>query len=294
MIVLDGREIDGLVQFLRQPAPGTAAPARRNRCAPRRRAAGWSGPSRTRPVGEAAITSFSASSAATMRCTVERARSTRWAIWPRLKPVGCSSSARRIEAARAITCTWLLSPCALLIARFSPSASRSDLSSHVGLRLDTRPAACRGLPAGSRIDTLQPKYGTENNGRERPRTAWSRRSHSKSTSCVPALKTTGGRPWPTSTGRARRKLYRSLTDFGEQRLQAMDRPASRASVLSIAGPGVQVERDAATARPQGARVERFPRHAKSRSGPTAIPASLIWRCRTPRPPPTSSSAACAS
>ena len=38
------------------------------------------GPSRTRPVGEAAITSFSASSAATMRCTVERARFTRCAI----------------------------------------------------------------------------------------------------------------------------------------------------------------------------------------------------------------------
>ena len=31
-------------------------------------------------VGEAAISSFSAASAATIRCTVERARSTRWAI----------------------------------------------------------------------------------------------------------------------------------------------------------------------------------------------------------------------
>ena len=43
------------------------------------------GPSRTRPFGVAAITSFSVSSAETMRCTVERARFTRWAICPRLK-----------------------------------------------------------------------------------------------------------------------------------------------------------------------------------------------------------------
>src|SRR6185503_15394423 len=67
------------------------------------------GPSRTRPFGVAAMTSFSASSAATMRCTVERARFTRCAIWPRLSPLFSSSNARRIVAARAITCTWLLS-----------------------------------------------------------------------------------------------------------------------------------------------------------------------------------------
>src|SRR5262249_48879662 len=67
------------------------------------------GPSRTRPLGEAAITSFSVSSAATMRCTVERARPTRCAICPRLRPDVSSSSACRIAAARAITCTWLFS-----------------------------------------------------------------------------------------------------------------------------------------------------------------------------------------
>ena len=64
------------------------------------------GPSRTRPVGDAAITNFSASSAATMRCTVERARLTRCAICPRLSPDAWFSSARRIAAARPITCIW--------------------------------------------------------------------------------------------------------------------------------------------------------------------------------------------
>ena len=67
------------------------------------------GPSRTRPLGVAAITSFSISSAETMRCTVERARFTRCAICPRLRPAFSASSARRMVAARAITCTWLLS-----------------------------------------------------------------------------------------------------------------------------------------------------------------------------------------
>ncbi len=42
-------------------------------------------------------------------------------------------------------------------------------------------------------------------------------------------------------------LFRNLTDFGELRLQSMDGADIARSVLSIAGPGVQVERDAATA-----------------------------------------------
>jgi len=43
------------------------------------------------------------------------------------------------------------------------------------------------------------------------------------------------------------QLYASLTDFGEQRLQMMDRAGIARAVLAIAGPGVQVERDTATA-----------------------------------------------
>ena len=42
-------------------------------------------------------------------------------------------------------------------------------------------------------------------------------------------------------------LFRNLTDFGELRLQSMDRAGIARAVLSIAGPGVQAERDAATA-----------------------------------------------
>jgi 2,3-dihydroxybenzoate decarboxylase len=43
------------------------------------------------------------------------------------------------------------------------------------------------------------------------------------------------------------QLYASLTDFGEQRLQVMDETGIEREVLSIAGPGVQAERDGATA-----------------------------------------------
>ena len=38
-----------------------------------------------------------------------------------------------------------------------------------------------------------------------------------------------------------------LTDFGSQRLESMDQAGIARAVLSIAGPGVQSERDAATA-----------------------------------------------
>ena len=43
------------------------------------------------------------------------------------------------------------------------------------------------------------------------------------------------------------QLYASLTDFGEQRLQMMEKTGIARAVLAIAGPGVQAERDTATA-----------------------------------------------
>ncbi len=46
---------------------------------------------------------------------------------------------------------------------------------------------------------------------------------------------------------ATEKLFRQLTDFGEQRLEMMDRTGIDRMVLSIAGPGVQSERDPALA-----------------------------------------------
>ncbi len=43
------------------------------------------------------------------------------------------------------------------------------------------------------------------------------------------------------------QLYACLTDFGEQRLKMMDETGIARTVLAIAGPGVQAERDTATA-----------------------------------------------
>jgi 2,3-dihydroxybenzoate decarboxylase len=43
------------------------------------------------------------------------------------------------------------------------------------------------------------------------------------------------------------RFFQCLTDFGELRLQGMDQAGIARSVLSIAGPGVQAERDAARA-----------------------------------------------
>src|SRR5580704_6341835 len=44
-----------------------------------------------------------------------------------------------------------------------------------------------------------------------------------------------------------REIVASLSDFGDRRLRAMDAAGIERSVLSLAGPGVQVERDTATA-----------------------------------------------
>jgi 2,3-dihydroxybenzoate decarboxylase len=57
--------------------------------------------------------------------------------------------------------------------------------------------------------------------------------------------------WKSSVGNVdpahASKLLAQLTDFGERRLAAMDRAGIARAVLSIAGPGVQAERDIATA-----------------------------------------------
>ena len=84
-------------------------------------------------------------------------------------------------------------------------------------------------------------------GNKEARAAWSRRSRSKSTSCVPASKTTGSRRSATSIPRFAARLLARLTDFGEMRLSVMDKAGIARAALSVAGPGVQAERDAATA-----------------------------------------------
>ncbi len=57
--------------------------------------------------------------------------------------------------------------------------------------------------------------------------------------------------WQTTVGNVDRAIYGQLlarlTDFGEQRLAAMDRAGIARAVLSLSGPGVQVERDTAVA-----------------------------------------------
>jgi 2,3-dihydroxybenzoate decarboxylase len=57
--------------------------------------------------------------------------------------------------------------------------------------------------------------------------------------------------WKPTVGNVDPAIYAQvaerLTDFGERRLQAMDRAGITRAVLSLAGPGVQAERDPATA-----------------------------------------------
>ncbi len=52
-------------------------------------------------------------------------------------------------------------------------------------------------------------------------------------------------------------LLARLKDFGDMRLKAMDSGGIVSAVLSISGPGVQVERDAATARRRAAEANDF-------------------------------------
>lgn len=57
--------------------------------------------------------------------------------------------------------------------------------------------------------------------------------------------------WKTTVGDVDPAIYgrvvARLSDFGDQRLEAMDRTGIARAVLSLAGPGVQAERDTATA-----------------------------------------------
>jgi 2,3-dihydroxybenzoate decarboxylase len=52
-------------------------------------------------------------------------------------------------------------------------------------------------------------------------------------------------------------LYRRLTDFGDERLGIMDKAGIDKAVLSVSGPGVQAERDAALATKRAAEANDF-------------------------------------
>ncbi|MEI9804232.1 MAG: amidohydrolase family protein [Pseudolabrys sp.] len=53
------------------------------------------------------------------------------------------------------------------------------------------------------------------------------------------------------------QLFKRLSDFGDLRLQTMDKAGIAKAVLSIAGPGVQAERDGATATRKAAEANDF-------------------------------------
>ena len=55
----------------------------------------------------------------------------------------------------------------------------------------------------------------------------------------------------------RQEFFARLTDFGEMRLDAMDRAGIERCVLSLAGPGVQAERDVKTARDKARAANDF-------------------------------------
>src|ERR1041385_1108880 len=189
------------------------------------------GPSRTRPLGEAAMTSFSLASEATMRCTVERARLTRWAIWPRLSPSDSPSSARRMHAARAITCTWV----------FSFDATTDSTTGVSSPCIPVQPS---------------PISGTGNSGKSgaMPRRVLPKREDGlvKKIALEEHFLCPGFIEYwdPTVAEMPAAKRQRLLdlnTDFGEVRLASMDKAGIERAVLGLAGPGVQAEKDTATA-----------------------------------------------
>src|SRR5262245_15654485 len=153
--------------------------------------------------------------------------------------------------------------------------------------------ARRNLLAGSPIDTLQPEYGTENRGGEQPRTAWLGRSRSKSTVSLPVSRTIGRRR--SSTCRRRNGTTSSRASRTSARCGSPPWIGPASSAASCRWPG-QACRPSATQRPRAAgrarRTTSWP--AKSPSAPTAIPALPILPCRTPAPRRTSSNAACGS
>ncbi len=81
--------------------------------------------------------------------------------------------------------------------------------------------------------------------------------------------------WPTMVDVARPKadeLYACLTDFGDRRLETMDKAGIARAVLAISGPGVQVERDVATAVSKARASNDFlAREIQKRPGPLFRP-----------------------
>src|SRR5713101_5761176 len=140
-------------------------------------------------------------------------------------------SCRRRRAVRSASAPW--SPCTV-----DETATRST-------------PARRNLPAGSPIDTLRPIYGTENT-LQKTMARNNRGGMVKKIALEEHFLCPGFEGyWQPTVGDVDPAIYNQvvarLSDFGELRLAAMDRAGIARSVLSLAGPGVQAERDSKTA-----------------------------------------------
>ena len=103
-----------------------------------------------------------------------------------------------------------------------------------------------------------------------------------------------GAPRPAACPTVASSLFARLTDFGETRLEAMDRAGIARAVLSIAGPGVQSERDAAAASRRAREANDFLAREVAEASRPLFRLRASCRCRTRRLPPMSWSAACAT
>src|SRR5260370_15131580 len=73
----------------------------------------------------------------------------------------------------------------------------------------------------------------------------------------PGVEDSWGTTGASLAANKRQELLARLTDFGEMRLDAMDRAGIERCVLSLAGPGVQAERDVKTARDKARAANDF-------------------------------------
>ena len=91
---------------------------------------------------------------------------------------------------------------------------------------------------------------------------------------------------------ALQRITARLPDFGAARIEAMDKAGISKAVLSLAGPGVQVEPDPATAVRMAAGANDYLASELQKRG-IVMPASGILRCGMRRLPPMNSSDASA-
>jgi 2,3-dihydroxybenzoate decarboxylase len=94
------------------------------------------------------------------------------------------------------------------------------------------------------FDTVELRYGTKNDGEEQHGARAMVTKIAVEEHCLtPGFEDYWAPTVVDLPAKRREEFYRQLTDFGETRLLAMDKAGVERSVLAIAGPGVQAERD---------------------------------------------------